>query len=65
MLAIDPMGEKNGGIFVVSGSHTDCSQLIGNSELIESYERGEHGEVVFIELELGDMLYTHPCLAHF
>ncbi|WP_419536840.1 phytanoyl-CoA dioxygenase family protein [Endozoicomonas sp.] len=65
MAAIDPMGEYNGGLYVVPRSHHDCSPMKGNTTLSEEYRQEKHGEVIPVVMNAGDMLYVHPCLVHF
>ncbi|KEI71111.1 hypothetical protein GV64_10455 [Endozoicomonas elysicola] len=65
MLAIDLMGEENGGLYVIPHSHHNCSPVKGNQLLGEEYRQEKHGQKMAVIMEPGDMLYVHPCLVHF
>ncbi|ELT94949.1 hypothetical protein CAPTEDRAFT_211588, partial [Capitella teleta] len=63
MAAIDPMGEENGGLYVIPRSHHNCSPVKGNQLLGEEYRQEKHGQKMAVIMEPGDMLYVHPCLS--
>ncbi len=65
MAAIDPMGEENGGLYVILRSHDDCSPVKGNQQIGKEYRQEKHGQKMAVIMEPGDMLYVHPCLVHF
>lgn len=65
MAAVDPMGEDNGGLYVIPRSHHNCSPVKGNTVLGEEYRREQYGEKLPVIMNEGDMLYVHPCLVHF
>ncbi|MFK0571512.1 phytanoyl-CoA dioxygenase family protein [Endozoicomonas sp.] len=65
MLAIDPMGEESGGLYVIPRSHHECSPVKGNAQLSEEYKQEKYGQKIPVIMRPGDMLYVHPCLVHF
>lgn len=59
LIAITQMGESNGGVWVVPGSH-----LITDEEALEDPSRPNNSTVYCPKLNAGDVLAIHPRLLH-
>eukprot|EP00164_Ancoracysta_twista_P008454 GFYU01012243.1.p1 GENE.GFYU01012243.1~~GFYU01012243.1.p1 ORF type:complete len:561 (-),score=133.46 GFYU01012243.1:169-1851(-) len=67
IVAVDPMTEENGGLYVVRGSHKDydfSAVVPADDNKLDTEQLKSHPDAVPICLSPGDVAFMHPYLLH-